>query len=67
MISNWAFHGDIVRVQVNKGIAKGKRPEGIIVDVAERKQWEFIGNIQVNKNFMLFLSLHQKNLYLTFI
>jgi ribonuclease R len=57
---NRAFHGDIVRVQVNKGIAKGKRPEGIITDVAERKQTEFIGNIQVNRNFAFFIPASEK-------
>jgi len=57
---NRAFHGDIVRVQVNKGIAKGKRPEGIITDVAERKQTEFIGNIQVNRNFAFFIAASEK-------
>jgi len=59
---NRAFHGDIVRVQVNKGIAKGKRTEGIVVDVAERKQSEFIGNIQIkaNKNFAFFIPASEK-------
>ena len=57
---NRAFHGDIVRVQINKGIAKGKRVEGIITDVAERKQTEFIGNIQLNKNFAFFVPASEK-------
>ncbi len=57
---NRALHGDMVRVQVNKGIAKGKRTEGIIVDVAERKQTEFIGNIQLNKNFAFFIPSSEK-------
>jgi ribonuclease R len=57
---NRAFHGDIVRVQVNKGMTRGKRPEGIIVDVAERKQTEFIGNIQMNKNFAFFIPASEK-------
>ncbi len=57
---NRAFHGDIVRVQINRGIAKGKRTEGIIVDVAERKQTEFIGNIQMSKNFAFFIPASEK-------
>ena len=57
---NRAFHGDMVRVQINKGIAKGKRVEGIITDVAERKQTEFIGNIQLNKNFAFFVPATEK-------
>ena len=57
---NRAFHGDIVRVQVNKGLSKGKRPEGKIIDVAERKQTEFIGNIQMSKNFAFFIPASEK-------
>ncbi len=57
---NRAFHGDIVRVQVNKGVTKDKRQEGKIIDVAERKQTEFIGNIQVSKNFAFFIPASEK-------
>lgn len=57
---NHAFHGDIVRVQVNKGLNKDKRQEGRIVDVAERKQKEFIGNIQMSKNFAFFIPATEK-------
>ena len=57
---NRAFHGDLVRVQVNKGISKDKRAEGKIVDVAERKQTEFIGNIQLSKNFAFFIPASEK-------
>ena len=52
---NRALHGDIVRVQIAKGTAKGKRVEGTVIDIAERKQSEFIGNIQMNKNFAFFV------------
>ena len=57
---NRAFHGDVVRVQVNKGVSKDKRPEGKIIDVAERKQTEFIGNIQMSKNFAFFIPASEK-------
>ncbi len=57
---NRAFHGDIVRVQVNRGIQRGKRAEGIVIDVAERKQTEFVGNIQMNKNFAFFIPASEK-------
>ena len=57
---NRAFHGDIVRVQIAKDLAKGKRPEGKIIDVAERKQTEFIGTIQLNKNFAFFVPASEK-------
>mgnify|MGYP001034622842 CR=1 FL=1 len=57
---NHAFHGDIVRVQINKGISRDKRQEGKIVEVAERKQKEFIGNIQMSKNFAFFIPATDK-------
>jgi ribonuclease R len=57
---NRAFHGDIVRVQINKGLSKDKRTEGKVVDVAERKQTEFIGNIQMSKNFAFFIPASEK-------
>ncbi|HMI78239.1 MAG TPA: ribonuclease R [Ferruginibacter sp.] len=59
---NRAFHGDMVRVQINRGTPKGKRPEGKVIDVAERKQTEFIGNIQLNKNFAFFVAASEKPL-----
>ncbi|MEO6540498.1 MAG: RNB domain-containing ribonuclease, partial [Ferruginibacter sp.] len=57
---NRAFHGDLVRVQVNKGLSKDKRQEGKIVDIAERKQTEFIGNIQMSKSFAFFIPASEK-------
>ncbi len=57
---NRALHGDIVRVQINKGLSTGKRTEGKVVEVAERKQTEFIGNIQMNKNFAFFIPASEK-------
>jgi ribonuclease R len=57
---NRAFHGDMVRVQVNTGGSKEKRQEGKIVDIAERRQTEFIGNIQMSKNFAFFIPATDK-------
>ncbi len=51
-----AFHGDTVRVQVANENRKGKRVEGKVLDVAERKQTEFMGNVQVNKNVAFFIA-----------
>ncbi|MBC7535130.1 MAG: ribonuclease R [Ferruginibacter sp.] len=51
-----AFHGDLVKVQIPKDGSKGKRPEGKITDVTERKQIEFVGNVQVNKNIAFFVA-----------
>jgi ribonuclease R len=47
-----AFHGDTVRVKVNDDY--GKRMEGKVAEVVERKQTEFIGNIEVSENFAFF-------------
>ena len=55
-----AFHGDIVRVQVSGESGRGNRIEGKVIDVAERKQVEFIGNVQVNKNVAFFVASGEK-------
>ncbi len=55
-----AFHGDIVRVEVSNDSGRGKRLEGKVIDVAERKQLEFIGNVQVNKNIAFFVAGGEK-------
>ena len=49
-----AFHGDIVRVQIAKGLAVTKRAEGKIVEVVERKQSMFVGHLHVVKNVAFF-------------
>jgi ribonuclease R len=55
-----AFHGDTVRVQIPAHAAPGRRVEGKIIDVAERKQTEFIGNVQVNKTIAFFVAGGEK-------
>lgn len=50
-----AFHGDIVRVELSDDSGRGRRTEGKVIDVAERKQVEFIGNIQLNNNVAFFV------------
>lgn len=49
-----AFHGDTVRVQIATGGSGAKRAEGKIVDVVERKQTMFVGNVHINKNIAFF-------------
>ncbi|HUM67146.1 MAG TPA: ribonuclease R, partial [Chitinophagaceae bacterium] len=49
---NTAMHGDLVRVKIKNGF--GRRMQGEIVEVLERKQTEFIGRIQLNKDFAFF-------------
>lgn len=58
---NTALHGDTVRVQVNpeKG---GKRMQGVVVDVLERKQMEFVGKIEMNKGFAFFVAEGNKKI-----
>lgn len=58
---NRAFHGDTVRVEVDAH-GTGKRTEGRIVDVLERKQTEFVGNLQVNKNIAFFIADTDKSM-----
>jgi len=55
-----AFHGDRVRVEVDKHIPKGKRPEGKITDVIERKTVEFIGNLDQHNNVSFFVASGDK-------
>jgi len=50
---NKAMDGDIVRVKIKD--TNGKRVEGVIEQVLERKQSEFIGNINVSENFAFFI------------
>jgi len=57
-----AFHGDTVRVQVNKGLNTNSRTEGIVTDVVERKQLNFIGSIQINGKVAFFEAAGEKPL-----
>lgn len=55
-----AFHGDTVRVQVAKENGFGRRVEGKVIDVTERKQTEFVGNIDINKEVAFFVAGGEK-------
>jgi ribonuclease R len=57
---NKAMNGDIVRVKVKD--TNGRRVEGVIEDVLERKHTEFIGNIHVSENFAFFAPDSQKDM-----
>ena len=52
---NRAFHGDLVRIEVLKGDERTGRLQGKIIQVIERKQKQFFGEIEVNKDFAFFL------------
>lgn len=53
-----AFHGDMVRISIKE--SSGKRLEGKVEEVIERKQIEFIGNIEVSEAFAFFSPDTQK-------
>lgn len=53
-----AFHGDTVRISIKE--TNGKRLEGRVEEVIERKQIEFIGNIEVSEAFAFFNADTQK-------
>jgi len=57
---NKAMDGDIVQVRVKD--TNGKRLEGRIEAVLERKQTEFIGDIHISENFAFFTPDSQKPL-----
>lgn len=50
-----ALHGDTVRVRILPS-REGKRMQGAVVEVLERKQSEFIGRLQMNKGFAFFVA-----------
>lgn len=50
-----AFHGDLVRVEIIRGDDRRGRLQGRIIQVIERKQKEFIGKIEVNRDFAFFI------------
>ena len=59
---NKAFHGDLVRVEITKGDVRAGRLQGKIVQVVERKQKQFVGIIEVNKDFAFFIPSSDKSI-----
>lgn len=53
---NSALHGDKVTVAVKEQREQGKRMQGVVKEVLERKQSEFIGSLQMNKGFAFFVA-----------
>lgn len=53
---NTALHGDTVRVEVKEMKSSGKRMQGVIKEVIQRKRTEFIGRLQMNKGFAFFVA-----------
>ncbi|MET0298179.1 MAG: ribonuclease R, partial [Flavitalea sp.] len=55
---NTAMHGDTVVVRIKPG--GGKRQQGEVVEVTERKRKEFIGKVQLNETFAFFVAESDK-------
>lgn len=55
---NTAMHGDTVIVRVHAG--GGRRMQGEVIDVLERKRKEFIGQLQMNETFAFFVAESEK-------
>jgi ribonuclease R len=53
---NTAMHGDTVRVRLKEENGSGRRKQGIVVGVAERKQSEFVGRLEMSKGFAFFVA-----------
>ena len=58
---NTALNGDLVRVEVNPE-RTGKRLQGSVIDVVERKQLEFVGKLEMNKGFAFFVGEKDKRI-----
>ena len=58
---NTAMHGDTVRVRLKEDRG-GRRRQGIVVGVAERKQSEFVGKLQMSKGFAFFVAEGDKKM-----
>ena len=57
---NTAMHGDIVRVKVRGDQSRSGRKQGEITEVVKRKQLEFMGRIELSKNFAFFIVNSEK-------
>ncbi len=51
---NTALHGDLVLVRV-KNTGEGRRMQGEVIEVLSRKRVEFIGHLEVSKDFAFFI------------
>src|SRR6476659_756805 len=58
---NTAMHGDKVRVKVAPQ-REGKRMQGVISEVIERKQLDFVGRLEMNKGFAFFIADSDKRM-----
>jgi ribonuclease R len=54
-----ALYGDTVKVELKRN-PKGKKVEGVVVDVIEREREEFVGILETSKKFAFFIPDNQK-------
>ncbi len=52
---NTALHGDTVRVKVLKDAGQGRRLQGEVIEILERKQNEFLGHVELSSGFAFFI------------
>jgi ribonuclease R len=57
---NTAMHGDTVRVRIKGDGSRGGRQQGEVTEVLSRKQMEFMGRIEIGKNFAFFIANNEK-------
>ena len=57
---NTALHGDTVRVKIVGGGKQSGRMTGEVVDVLQRRQTEFLGKLEMGKNFAFFVAESDK-------
>ena len=53
---NTALHGDMVRVAIKEQRNHGKRMQGVVKEVLQRKRNEFIGRLEMSKGFGFFIA-----------
>lgn len=53
---NTALHGDTVLVRLKDSKGKGDRQRGVITEVLNRRQNDFIGRLEMNKGFAFFIA-----------
>lgn len=53
---NTAMHGDTVQVAIKEMKTGGRRMQGIVKNVLNRKRTEFVGKLQISKGFAFFVA-----------
>jgi ribonuclease R len=59
---NRAFHGDKVKISMTSENNRTGRVQGVVTEVLERKQSEFMGTIEVSRDFAFFIPDSQKSM-----